>query len=347
MAVGGSLGAVASALKNGILLWLAGFRDALCLHRCVVYFVHDPRILVSAVVAAAVTVSSGGNVLLLEYGLKPLVHLLLTAVVGGASAGAISSALVGLYHLLWLAPAYLVSLLVNCIWYSEIAELVVVAGQRRALQQRAQRQGVMLVAAQQGGAVLKVHRPDAVAFISQEVYRAALLAVFFAQVTLAGALPKIGPLLNFLLLSCLYALYCFDYKWSLHSVPLQQRIAYFERHWAFFLGFGCATVLPMAVASFYVGAALIGLLFPLDIMMAADSNPKLVYQQVLGEGNVHGSLPPLPMFRPACWATNQLLGNLALAPRLVRLLGIKRSPQPAAPSLSDSSLASLASTDAR
>ena len=151
------------------------------------------------------------SVLLLEYGLKPLVHLLLTAVVGGASAGAISSALVGLYHLLWLAPAYLVSLLVNCIWcvwkgarqdrrgglegsgtatqdlslsgpplawplrssltgatlpspslthslrrYSEIAELVVVAGQRRALQQRAQRQGVMLVAAQQGGAVLKV-----------------------------------------------------------------------------------------------------------------------------------------------------------------------------------------------
>jgi len=38
------------------------------------------------------------------------------------------------------------------------------------------------------------------------------------------------------LLSWLYALYCFDYKWSLHSVQLAQRIAYFERHWAFFLG---------------------------------------------------------------------------------------------------------------
>lgn len=45
-----------------------------------------------------------------------------------------------------------------------------------------------------------------------------------------------GPTLGFLLLSCLYALYCFDYKWSLHSVPLQQRISYFEQHWVFFLG---------------------------------------------------------------------------------------------------------------
>jgi hypothetical protein len=45
-----------------------------------------------------------------------------------------------------------------------------------------------------------------------------------------------GPALNFVLLSWLYALYCFDYKWSLHGVQLQQRIAYFERHWAFFLG---------------------------------------------------------------------------------------------------------------
>jgi hypothetical protein len=146
--------------------------------------------------------------------------------------------------------------------YNEIAELVIVAGQSRALQQRAQRQGVTLIPAQKAGAVLKVqpardmrkyswrqcicssatagcllacslpcltpsvgsasckgsthsaccpsdptpcglpvavlnphvqvHRPDAVAFISQEVYRAALLAVFFGQVTLAGRLPLVG-----------------------------------------------------------------------------------------------------------------------------------------------------------
>lgn len=313
------------AVKNSAVLWLAGFRDALRLHRCVIYFVHDPRILVKT---ANCFLLNGfiflGSVLMLEYGLKPLVHLVLTAVVGGTGAKTMGATLIGLYHLLWLAPAYLVSLLVNCIWYNEIAELVIVAGQSRALQQRAQRQGVTLIPAQKAGAVLKVHRPDAVAFISQEVYRAALLAVFFGQVTLAGRLPLVGPTLGFLLLSCLYALYCFDYKWSLHSVPLQQRISYFEQHWVFFLGFGMATVLPMVLAPFYVGAALIGLLFPLDIMMAADSNPKLVYQKVLGEGGNQATLPPLPVFRPACWATSLLLSQLALVPRLVTLLRVNK-----------------------
>jgi hypothetical protein len=53
---------------------------------------------------------------MLEYGLKPLVHLVLTAVVGGTGAKTMGATLIGLYHLLWLAPAYLVSLLVNCIW---------------------------------------------------------------------------------------------------------------------------------------------------------------------------------------------------------------------------------------
>lgn len=50
-----------------------------------------------------------------------------------------------------------------------------------------------------------------------------------------------------------------------------------------------ATVLPMVLAPFYVGAALIGLLFPLDIMMAADSNPKLVYQKGELQFSITGS----------------------------------------------------------
>ena len=39
-----------------------------------------------------------------------------------------------------------------------------------------------------------------------------------------------------MLVSWLYALYSFDYKWSLTSRRLQERIAFFEQHWAFFLG---------------------------------------------------------------------------------------------------------------
>jgi hypothetical protein len=68
---------------------------------------------------------------------------------------------------------------------------------------------------------------------------------------------------------------------------------------------------------------------------------------VVGEGPVRGALPPLPVFRIACWATNKLLGQVAVVPRLVRLLGVK-GRHAAAPALSEtSSFTSAASIDAR
>ena len=49
-------------------------------------------------------------------------------------------------------------------------------------------------------------------------------------------LPLPGRVANVLFLSWLYAFYCFDYGWGLQGVPLPERIAFFERRWAFFAG---------------------------------------------------------------------------------------------------------------
>jgi hypothetical protein len=56
-----------------------------------------------------------------------------------------------------------------------------------------------------------------------------------------GAGPCAGPAANFLLLSWLYAYYCYDYKWSLKGVHLAERLLTFERKWPFFAG-GCGGV---------------------------------------------------------------------------------------------------------
>ena len=40
------------------------------------------------------------------------------------------------------------------------------------------------------------------------------------------------------MMAWLYALYCFDYSWSLHGVPLPARVRELEEGWAFFLGEG-------------------------------------------------------------------------------------------------------------
>ena len=49
-----------------------------------------------------------------------------------------------------------------------------------------------------------------------------------------------GTPLNFVLLSWLYALYSFDYRWTLQATKLEHRVGLFETHWAFFGGALCA-----------------------------------------------------------------------------------------------------------
>jgi len=53
--------------------------------------------------------------------------------------------------------------------------------------------------------------------------------------------PCPGTALSVLLLSWLYAYYCFDYQWALQGTPLAERLDFFERRWAFFAGGWCET----------------------------------------------------------------------------------------------------------
>lgn len=92
------------------------------------------------------------------------------------------------------------------------------------------------------------------------------------QVFATGYIPFVGNVFNFLLLSWMYAYYCFEYvlvpllvvnyllfafslvliisddylsryKWNLSGVSLDRRLDFFESNWAFFAGFGTVTLL--------------------------------------------------------------------------------------------------------
>lgn len=90
----------------------------------------------------------------------------------------------------------------------------------------------------------------------------------YMQVYVTGFIPYIGKTLNFLLLSWMYAYYCFEwvvtseifflicwmhygqdicslkllsfsrYKWNFSGLRLDKRLDFFESNWAFFAGFG-------------------------------------------------------------------------------------------------------------
>ncbi|KAI3765995.1 hypothetical protein L2E82_16042 [Cichorium intybus] len=70
--------------------------------------------------------------------------------------------------------------------------------------------------------------------IAEHGYSVLLLTFFFLEVYLAGFLPYIGKALSFILLSWMYAYYCFEYKWNFSGLSFDKRLDFFESNWAFF-----------------------------------------------------------------------------------------------------------------
>lgn len=62
--------------------------------------------------------------------------------------------------------------------------------------------------------------------------------------------------------SCLYAMYCFEYKWSLHGWKLDKRINFLEQHLFYFVGFGSPFTLATFFVPNFVSKGIFALLFP-------------------------------------------------------------------------------------
>jgi len=106
----------------------------------------------------------------------------------------------------------------------------------------------------------------------------------------------------FLLYCWLYALYCFEYKWSLRKWPLQRQLRYIEEHWAFFAGFGTPAAAISILFSPCVGLGFYSTLFPLLLLSAEIANFSercdQAEQQAIESKRAlkPASLPPLRLF---------------------------------------------------
>ncbi|CAK0785578.1 hypothetical protein CVIRNUC_008788 [Coccomyxa viridis] len=292
--------------RAAVILWFAGVRDALCVWRCIEFFVHDPRILRKTGECFGLNgLIFLGSILLWDYGLSPGMQWLLRAVGSTAGAEYILACLQAVYILLWLLPVYCISFALSCVWYQELAELAM-----RWLQSHAAAAGD--AAGERAGAKEAAGGSPLMVQMAHEVYRVVLFGVFYLQVSLLGYLPYIGKGLYLILVSWLYALYSFDYRWGLSRKHLQQRVAFFQQHWAFFLGFGCVCTIATCSWPFFKQAAIMNMAYPLFILVACKSDPLKAYKEVAQHEKAAGrslTHPPLPIFSAATWMTSFILQN--------------------------------------
>jgi etoposide-induced 2.4 mRNA len=101
--------------------------------------------------------------------------------------------------------------------------------------------------------------------LASEVYTTTFYIMFVCQSFLCALIPFFGSVVNIVVLSWLYSLYCFEYKWS--SWTIAKRLKYVEDNWPYFAGFGLVVGCPFTLATvylgFWIGYAVWFLLFPL------------------------------------------------------------------------------------
>ncbi|KAI9310883.1 etoposide-induced protein 2.4-domain-containing protein [Dichotomocladium elegans] len=105
-------------------------------------------------------------------------------------------------------------------------------------------------------------------------------------VLLRAFVPQIGTFLAFMMNCIVMSYYSFEYKWLYMGWTLEQRLAYVEEHWAYFLGFGTPlTILTFFLSTLHSGA-IFGIIYPSFIIMAMMAAPKPTssYGQPLASG---------------------------------------------------------------
>ncbi|PWA84536.1 etoposide-induced 2.4 [Artemisia annua] len=316
-------------LKQTSIVWLLGFREACCLHRVVIYCLRSKELMIRT---GQCFLLNGfiflGSIFILRSLIIPTLQWILpSGVVDGYEEQCSSEMPIRLYaflrlgllqliYVLWFYPLYIFSFILSTIWYNDIAQFgLTVTGNGGPTNSSSYSQQEPSTSQNASHVDKPTNIGRVMIGIAEQGYSLLLLTFFFLEVYLTGFVPYIGKALNFLLLSWMYAYYCFEYKWNFSGLSLQKRLEFFESNWAFFAGFGSPCVLAIFFLSPLVSYGTMAVLFPLFVLTAAGSDADSIVNSLKEKWGSEELVGKLPIFYAADKLLMRILSLLPVEPR--------------------------------
>ncbi|KAI5661607.1 hypothetical protein M9H77_20930 [Catharanthus roseus] len=266
--------------KQAFLLWLEGVREACCLHRVVIYCRRSREL---AIRTGQCFLLNGfiflGSIFILKSVIIPTLQWILPDQCPDAPCSyegtlrfysLLRHGLIQIFYVFWFYPMYIFSFILSNIWYNDIAKHGFFAIEGYSNAEPTSKTGT-LTSQNRSPTDKPTDLQGIVIGIAEQVYSLLLMSFFFLEVYITGFVPFVGKAINFVLLSWMYAYYCFEYKWNLSGLSLDKRLDFFESSWPFFAGFGCPCILAIFVFSPLVSYGVMAILYPLFVLTATGS----------------------------------------------------------------------------
>ncbi len=197
------------------------------------------------------------SILLFNHLLLPALEIFTHYVFGGSPTHGVVWGWVGMmlswtFSALWILPLFVLSKIVNSLWFQDIAD--------QAYKQSRGRPQTF---------------PSLGKLLADMLFSVILQAFFLYQGWIASLLPlpSIGYIVSTVHMCMLYSLYSFEYSWFNRGWEVHKRLAFIETGWPYFVGFGFPLAMLTALPSSYViSGCVFSILFPLFIISANEAD---------------------------------------------------------------------------
>ena len=172
-----------------------------------------------------------------------------------------------LWYWFWVIPMFILNQIFGLHWYQKIANRV--TAEVKPLQ-AAKQQGLIRMLTSISNAVADEAFRGVTTFFFTILFEVFKLVV--EKTPWCGA--QLSTAFWVMSRSWIWSWYAFDYIWGTQGRDIKIRIAYFESHWSYMLGFGLPATLAMAWMPFGIYEATFGFVFPVWLMLAAFAQPE-------------------------------------------------------------------------